>query len=1105
MPNDVSRSEVCGFFIPYNVGIDDLHADSIYDEDAVVPGTPLSPDGAALHLEAEGTQESSTYRLTMRRAGDVRPAGAGMTWDKSTDAAGFERGWDPPVAVSHWEALRWGTLDNSTPHARRLPSGEVVAAYSAVVVAPTVHAVYFHRIDHDGSKTTVTIYSGGAPGTALNGSYQPSIAILDDGSILLGHLVPDTIGDEAQWVLYRSVDKGDTWVTVSRFTLDVPINTDTSTTGDGYEIRRARMAASGRHVALLFWAAPFKASLGHRFAYIQYGSTAEALRFERVELASADTGGSPPVATFDPGSFGYPDLISYDGRFLVQYIEAVDQPRQKWLPHATAPLSEQPFTELTNIGGHTLATITGSDFTDGDWALWAEPGGILYAAARDFTASGGALLARVLLLRSADRGRSWTQWGGGRVTDNEKWWSALDREARPKNFCASAGNGRSYVFGNHGVILDDQGDPEDATAATYEESMSVWGLGGSITTCKPAESEFGFDRRRLGWTRLAIPADLPSTSTEWSVVSASGTQTMINGYISTSTSSGSGQLFYNGTVTTTLAQGISILRDVAQIVGGSITSLISGVRIQLRPDTSNNYEIEARFQLSPARVRFWDPVAGAQVGTDVTVDWTTPIRLRMEIRGGRAQAWIGTRDGDSDQDLVEVLDVALALGTGSSGSTIDWGCAIGAGLAETHWWLRAEGYGDQQGQRVLPVVNPDDLWSRDIAGIDGSTFIDGGLHVRGVSGPGRELDTYTIAPESQTPLRNLFWPVSTSPREYWQSADGGGSPPSPELVWDVAASGQDTSQPPMMGWHLAGFRALSEVYVSRYVAGAYTLPVTVPLGYTFNATRVGDVVKPSAGTTGEYFDLDECVGWWLDLGGGVFRQIVANADGVLAGSSGSKAAAFKVAAEAGDPVSITGAILIPPDSTILLNLPNGTTAARWRLGFPGVAAPEDKWRGGCMWLGEFVPMGRRWEWGERSTVSPGAVRQETPDRIGRPRVVAPTRYEWELGWTGILQNKATRGDATAPDYTTLNSSGSAAPASVPTATAETIEGVLRRTNGPERPVVVCTIERVAGSEGIVVLHRRRDAVRGVITGRYTRRRVARYGWRGQSLSFVELI
>ncbi|MEL6344738.1 MAG: hypothetical protein AAFV53_16595, partial [Myxococcota bacterium] len=474
---EIIQSQLVGLLVPWRLSPSDLDAArSSYSEDSPQPGVVDHPDGAKLHLETSGEQDgSTTYVVTTRRPGHVRPGGAGGSWYKNGDAEGLrDRGWDPPISITHHQFLNWSSRTNGTlsPHATPLPTGEAVVVATRQIVSVLGIRVSLWRVERDGSVVgPIDVYTqGDAPGAQLSDSLHPSVCVPSDGSLLVGHLVRDSQSSEAQWRIHRSTDKGDTWTEVSRFALDRPINIDADTAGNGHTIKRARMAAVGGEVSLLFWGRANDTSLARFDSYHQYASSEEALRFDRVQLASADIADADNPADVSPGDFGFPDLIAFEGQFLLQYAVQADIIEQVRLPDAYAPISGQASTRPLS-GSNQYFGSTGTEFTDGDWALWSTPSGTLYATGRIINGTGAANHA-IHLWQSTDGGRSWEIFGGDLIETigNSAWWYTSD-DYGPVSFCACAALSGSFVFALHESLDPDQ-NPGDARP--YEESLSLW-------------------------------------------------------------------------------------------------------------------------------------------------------------------------------------------------------------------------------------------------------------------------------------------------------------------------------------------------------------------------------------------------------------------------------------------------------------------------------------------------------------------------------------------------------------------------------------------------------------------------------------------------------
>ena len=105
----------------------------------------------------------------------------------------------------------------------------------------------------------------------------------------------------------------------------------------------------------------------------------------------------------------------------------------------------------------------------------------------------------------------------------------------------------------------------------------------------------------------------------------------------------------------------------------------------------------------------------------------------------------------------------------------------------------------------------------------------------------------------------------------------------------------------------------------------------------------------------------------------------------------------------------------------------------------------------------------------------------------------------------MLPATNTRGLSANPGVLYATTAGSRQPAGVPHAAAFTLEGLLRRCRGAERPVVWFPVLTQHTSGGVIILRRRNDFIRARITGNVVRRRVIEDTWRVESIALTEVV
>lgn len=1078
MAIDRTQSQLVGILVPLHHGPGDLWAaQSSYSEAGTRPGVPETASRPKLQLQTSGEQTSTTYEITTRRGGHIRPGGAGYTWLKSGDAATLERGFDPPNTLHHWQAIAWDGLSAidlaSDPHAVRLPSGKVLVAY--YFVSSILYGVRVTRRAGSGTAVSTVVYTQTTVvSSRITSTLQPSMAVLEDGSVILAHLVEDTSAQLAQVRVWRSTDEGDTWEIHSTFALDESISTHTST---GFTVRRLRLAHKNGHTALILWMTANTTSYTARHAYRQYGSTADGTRFELVE-AMDDSGDDGVIGVT---LFGWFDLIAMDGGFLVAYPASPDSLNIRYLATSFTPLSMGE-NSLVSENVEAMYTLDGTSkyVVDGEAALWVDEAGALFFSWRNTSN------AKCGIIASLDGGATWTGLGIGLSSSDLSWWVPPATTVYPERFCGVGAHGRSYVFGEH----------EAPTTTTHETSISEYALGGYTTVCMPGTTAFGDSTARAPWAKTWVPLEIPSNCGFTSSSAGSPTISIASAYLSISCGA-SDRVAYQLTPSGTTAQGLIVEAHVRLESGGSLTMYELGFR-GLIEEAGVGYGFQVRLRHSPAAIGLYDAAGGAVVGAAITsgIDWANTYEIRVEMRGEDVQLWYRVRDLSSDRAWTEGPTGTLTDSGGGGTSVVGFGHAA-TGVAVSRWYLLAYSSEEETGTRDLPAVNPDDLHARDYAGVDGATYLDGGLLISALQGPGREGDLYEIAPDADYPIDRVFWSEAPSPRHAWRSSGSSASTQIAEqriaLALDPGILSGAESEPlsQVFGVHLAGINWRSGK-LQRYDVGSagWVDVVAIDTAISLAYTRRGSTLVPSSNaTSGRFFRLDELEGWWVKLDSSApptFRRVRRNSSGLSVAGASAPAVVLELEGMAGSEPSSGTALLYPPDITVLAFL-DGERAAGWRLVIDAQYTPTGYAQIGCYWPGEVVILGQPHEDNERTTTVSGTLRADSDDYLSAAIERAPARREGELAWTAPMSVGPLEGAAAAPDYVAIAGAlGARAVATYGSVSAD-LDGIFRRIQGARRPVVL--LPNIATDLSTAVITERHLHTRAYLLGPIEQRRV----------------
>ena len=1071
-----NRNEYTGILVPWRLDASDIvAASSDYDTDDPQPGGSTTPSGSvSLEVITDGDSDGTEYIITTRQGGNVGPGGAGFSWRKSTDSAGDDRGWDAPNCLSaHSFIDHKSTGEALTPDACELPNGNLLVVASETGAA--AHVIRGYILSADDTITEVNITGSiGSPTSRIEGSYHPTVAVTEDGSVIMAHIVEDTATEQAQINLYRSTDNATTWTLVSQYVLPEPINIDNSTSGDGYTIRRMRMRHTAGRTLLLLWVqVNDSGATSNPDGYFQFGSDSEGLQFSLVEFY-LDSNVSHTYDGASQGdlsaSFGYPDLATLDGAFYLSWIETTDNASIKRLVNPFDTISGAGATDI-DTSGDDIATIDGSGaFTEGESALAADSDGALYVTYRRLVDD------EFIIIRSDNEGSSWTYMGlgvSGAPGGDNTWRGASD--LYPANIVMIAARSALYVYGNHVA----------PTTTTYDDSLSEWRLGSWSSVTMPGNSVFGKATGRASWTYSYFPGELPGNLSEWTKTSTgTPTESVATGAL-VDTAGISDTLYYthSHSGSPTPAQGQIVEFVVQQVSGGGSLSatFLSGASGRTE-DASSGYEWQLRITATGSdQAELWDATGTPAKVTGfatLSLDWDNYYEFRIEQRGSSVQGWYRVYTVFSDRLWTEwgtgTLTSTGGSGTPTTRATFGAKHAAGAAAATTNFKAVRICYGEMTGARTLPFTNPDDLFPRDYPGVGRSVVIDGNLRVSARGGPGRRGDVYTESPRYPAPIDVTAWPDSLSLQEFWRSAEGASSPTSDQqtITYPISSADEDTRLSPVIGVFLGGVRAMYSGSVILETQAATTTTYTFDLTYggLLNFSRVGNTVTiTNGGSSGVFLQRNEAAGWWIRLvsgGNTKWVEVERNEEGAMAVNAGMPVRFYIKDATTSMPTSGTMR-LVPRNHVVLIHTQN-EDAKLLKVRFGSQTTPDGKAQVAAIWPGS-VFVANPYENGARYTTTHGSRQGDTPGRLLTADRLAPARRELEVAWSATSYSGQAAGVSADPNYLEATQHASALPAAVPEVVPYSAEGLYRYCNG-ERPVVImpCMPRQGSGDQNRVI-------------------------------------
>jgi len=1063
MASDTQPSQLRGLaLMDARIGTDTWASESSFTQAGPQPGVPKAQGSYDLVLKATGTQAAGdALRIQAIEGGHPEPGGGGYIWRKDGDPTW--RGHDGPAVAVGWEHVVW--TDGGAPafvkstkgaHAVTLDDGTILVCYQDAT--STLHRVVTQRRDPAthawGSAVMVYQKTGGAPSV----DYSPCLTVLPDGSVLLFHWVEDTAHDEAQIRMHSTTDGGATWAVGSTGVLKDAVDTSSATTG--WIPGRLRAAYAGGQVLLIGQAQSNDTALVSRELWFQWASTSLGARFDLAD--------NPTTSGIYMGSL---DIVANAGRFHVLFCGGAsggDDLVMRTISSAYERLTSVPEAVIHAAVDYCLTGVPSSIFTDaGDCALVLDDSGTMWAYARDADAGD---IHEGMVHMSLDTGVTWKTVGvGTNGAGVSQWWSGHDANAYPVNYAATWQGGRVVLF--HNWI---------AAVGNEDNSLGAFYLGGYSTMTMPGLRDYRNQATQSGWIRNWIPIELPG-DTGWTATGV-GSEGLDVGSLGITTAANFKHYQVTPPGSPTPASGAIVHATVQMVSGGSLVNDQVAIRAHLDDGGTNGIEVKIRAQTFPPRLRLLDGVSGAQIGTDMIVDWTTPIDVVVALQDANAAIWWRSSSTDGDRVWTAGPTTNTLTNSGGGGaSAIQWGHHV-ASASETKWRALNYSAGAHTGLGLAGgQTNPDDIQARTFAGYGFHQWVDGGTKITATDGPARIGDTWHVDTDYRYELARVFPSHSPTPRAAWRST--GTAAESIALTLDTTllgtaphAMGSDTVALTLLGCNWAtgvweGYDAATSTWLTLanldFATGLGGLPWA----------RFGNSIFPGGtGASAPYIHAGEFDGATFDLGGGVLRRVKSTIPGKWTNAANAKKAGLILEDVDGtEPATGTGAIR-PSDLVVVANLLTKIYSG-YRIRLNAGPTLEGYQKIGAMVVGPVAYFGTQYSWGRTVETTVNVATDTRQDGTTWTRVLGPASRRVDFGWTDGIDITGISGTDPDPDYFTATGSPSAQAVGTDKDVPFLMDGLLRQLDGPHRPVVY--LPRVdRGAPDVIQLNRRHQFMAG---------------------------
>ncbi len=1035
-----------GFLIPLDVDTDNIWtAQSTFTTYDNFAGDPTPQQTNPMRLYATGRQTaSSDLTITTRRAG-YAGFGAGFTYTDNADA-GTIYGRDPQNQISYWSYVKSSfsaSIKYLNPTGLDAGDGDILIAYGLSNTVMPKYGVFIVKQTQDGTQTTNEIYS---QTTANSQDFYPVMCTLQNGEYLLAHLTHDEDDEAATLRTYTSTD-GETWTTRSRAALENRINTGTATgTASIYNthnIQRVRIAQTNGVILLMIETTWNNTSATKRNRLLQYASSDNGATFSLVTTESE----------IDDNSFHSIQLYATNGQFSFAYIGALAETHYMRIPHAYMSAHRQRQSGSYVVVTQTTAATGTNDFmSGGELAAWTDEHFSNHVIVQ------AVLLAGTFYEFYSDNFLDWRVMGSN-TNGNGLVFHSGDNSSDIQNFHAFSALGRSLLLckpsttaTNTGALMIELGGYANVTLPETRGYRFGAGLGNPLA-----------DYARMSFGDNFIGHDLFSN---YSTLTAGGGSETLG---ADGVTIGGGQKYTRNMVvvgTTSQIVGIGIIaraRLKASTGGGLTGSEIRGLELKI-DDTSTDYNVQIR--ITPNSMSVYDLNAGAQAASLTGLTLNNGVELIIGFSSGKIDVWMRETGTQSARRKYTKAFTLSGLTAGSGGASNVQSLVIGnlaysSGTLTTVVQEFHVANAINIGENLHSFSSPDDLQTRAYPSSEKFAYIHDNVSISATDGPTYEGDEFKVLPTSSTPIENIFYNVSPTPRIPWksQSVSAGANVAEQfiaiKLDSDTSVHIDESLPNDILGLHLNNYN-FRTARLEYYSSGSWTVLDTFQCAILTQGNSQGRTLRGASGANEEpYLHYNECEGWYAHIqtaSGYAWRKVVSNSEGVFGGTStGTKQAVLTLDSSI---VASSGATiyLIPKSFTLLVNL-NGRRVEALGLRITTNTSYDNYFQIGTMVLGSVLVAGKQYQRGRSIMIDSGTETTETEDGIVYSRNQRPSRRRYRLAWTEGVDISRLQGTDPTPDYWKSSSTSGAEPIAIQNDVPDLLQGLLTYLKGNTKPIV----------------------------------------------------
>jgi hypothetical protein len=902
----VSPLYMLGFAIPTKFGLDQfVAADSTLTEAGPRPGSAVAGDTlSTLQPRISGEQSDDLVTRVTAAGMPTLTGGLRQAYRKSSEAAGLEKGWNAPNAMSGWFPAEYAAAASATynvPAACVIPSSQdVIATYVRATGGSSVRCRRFDR-DTVTWGAAVEIY---APSSATSKLAIPACVPVSERLLVF---VTDDEGAAAVpgGAVYFSDDDGATWALYSAKPYTVPSRTTWL---------RGRMFVRGNGDALLAIVVDF----GGTTHLHQYVSNDVATTFTEVDDWSSP-GGTPEVLQLASGRIG-----------CVTINAGTSRPEWRTVGSFYDALAD---ATAADIGTTTVTEVTGYVDYDGTVYVYGRSTRYWY------------------VWKSDDEGDTWELFEYG-------LFDSGDANTYPTNMTVVPTAGAGFA------VHQWTAQPGDEDLSVGGILLGGWSNFTLDSPSNPTSSDM--DARRLGFgptsvagvtTRTYLPMDLPEDC-GWTKTGA-GTSTLVAGGL-LELATVAQQDYYDIGATGTASRIFAEFEVTVASGSGNLTTPEVGFQASVANGVTDR-DIELNIAHDGFQLR--DVNAGSDLAV-VPIDMTTAMQFKVYLRENLVEVYY-KRPSAVTWTLLHSGTLTNA-GAPSAAGHARWG-HITSGTATSQWrWLQLGwGYAGQPwNSSASTSTSHDNITGKRITILPYplATFATAGASfLSATRGPGRFDETHTIEVAHDHGIELVFPDVSPSHDEEFRTTTDADD----VMIVVQPAEGRDTSfgsrsivmglfntNVPNAFWE--GWDGAAWVTLGEYDSiNPENVLATAGGVFSGQATALGDQVYPRLAGTAEgvrYIQAGEFIGCDMYVNG-TMCKVLDHEEGHWTDKD-TRRCRFTV-----DRAVTSGLAFIVPKNGILVMHNITAVYNKYRIRIPGASTADGYFRIGSIVVGGLTVAG----------------------------------------------------------------------------------------------------------------------------------------------------